>query len=359
MNLQEKAEYIENNGSFDDINDFILELYSKNDTEALDIIIQLATSNYGGEVYKSELQYTALAAILHWGIIGIQKLGLVAMNSPFFSVKKNTIVFLGHISSRSLNQSILIQSRLDCVKFVNIFDEKHKNIDLILESRNVMVEIVTAHQGDIFPIEFITALQLHYCPTAQEHIFIALISRWFKFNGSGLIQYHELINSSNTDNNELTFHNFIKENPFLLEPFHAKIWSKPRFGEALVPDFLIRSMDNSYTVVEIEQPGFSIMTRAGELSAQTTHAKRQALDFRSWAIDNRLYADQQYKGIYRPYCLVVIGKESDLNEMQIQRLRQENESTQGVLKIVGFDWLYNRAKTTLENMLVSGFEKND
>jgi hypothetical protein len=359
MNLQDKAEYIESYGSFDEINDFILELYSKNDTEALDIVIKLATSNYGGEVYKSELQYTALAAILHWGIIGIQKLGIVATDSPFFSVKKNTIVFLGHISSRTLDHSLLIQSRLNCVKFVNIFDEKHKNIDLILESRNVMIQIITNHLGDIFPVEFITALQLHYCPAAQEHIFIALISRWFKFSGSGLTKYYDLISSADTNNNELIFHNFIKENPFLLEPFHAKIWSKPRFGEALVPDFLIRSMDNNYTVVEIEQPSCSIMTRAGELSAQATHAKRQALDFRGWAIDNHLYAHQQFKGIYRPFCLVVIGKESDLNELQAQRLRQENESTQGVLRIVGFDWLYNRAKTTLENMLVSGFEKND
>jgi len=358
MNLREKADYIENHGSFDDLNDFIFELYSKNDIEALDIIIQLATSNYGGETYKSELQYTALVAILHWGVVGIQKLGIVVMSSPYFSVKKNTVVFLGHISSRSLDKSILIQSRLNCVKFVNVFNDTHRSSDLVLESRKVMIEIITTHQGDILPIEFITALQFYYCVEAQEHIFIALISRWFKFSRSGLSQFYDLINSPDI-NNEATFHNFIKKNPFLLEPFHAKIWSKPRFGEALVPDFLVQSMDNNYTVIEIEQPGFSIMTKAGELSAQTTHAKRQALDFRSWAIDNRLYADQQFKGIYRPYCLVVIGRESDLNELQARRLRQENESTQGVLRIVGFDWLYNRAKTTLENMLISGFEKND
>ncbi len=116
-------------------------------------------------------------------------------------------------------------------------------------------------------------------------------------------------------------------------------------------------MDNSYTVVEIEQADFPIMTKAGELSAKTTHAKRQAMDFRDWAINNNLYAAKKYSGIYRPYCLVVIGRESELNEMQAQRLKQENESTQGILKIVGFDWLLSRAKSTLDYMVNFGFER--
>ncbi|MBK8522464.1 MAG: DUF4263 domain-containing protein [Chitinophagaceae bacterium] len=144
----------------------------------------------------------------------------------------------------------------------------------------------------------------------------------------------------------------------MLEPFHAQIWSKPKFGESLIPDFLIRSMDNNYTVVEIEQADFSIMTKAGELSAKTTHAKRQALDFRDWAINNGLYASRKFPGIYRPYCLVVIGRENELDEMQSQRLMQENESTQGVLKIVGFDWLLKRAQQTLDNLINFGFNRH-
>jgi hypothetical protein len=48
-------------------------------------------------------------------------------------------------------------------------------------------------------------------------------------------------------------------------------------------------MDNNYTVVEIEKPDFAIITKSGELSAKTTHAKRQVLDFRDWAINNNLY----------------------------------------------------------------------
>jgi len=157
---------------------------------------------------------------------------------------------------------------------------------------------------------------------------------------------------------EIIYHNFLKANPLILEPFHAQIWSKPRFGEALVPNFLIRSMDNTYTVVEIERPDIKIMTNAGELSAYTTHAKRQALDFRDWASSNQLYAQQTYKGIARPFCLVVIGLEYELNDMQLRRLQQENESTQGTLKIVGFDWLLKRARSTFDNLIQYGFDNN-
>ena len=44
-------------------------------------------------------------------------------------------------------------------------------------------------------------------------------------------------------------------------------------------------------------------------------------------------------------------------EMQTNRLKQENESTQGILKIVGCDWLLSRAKSTLDNMVKFGFER--
>ena len=118
-------------------------------------------------------------------------------------------------------------------------------------------------------------------------------------------------------------------------------------------------MDNSYTVVEIEKADFPIMTTAGELSSKTTHAKRQALDFRVWAIDNNLYALKTYPEMYRPFCLVVIGRESELSEKQALRLKQENESTQGILRIVGFDWLHNRAKATFDNIVNYGFEREN
>lgn len=226
-----------------------------------------------------------------------------------------------------------------------------------LPAKEVLIDVVkSVEKEDAFPIAIVINMAFNMHAPSTEHIFAALMARWFNFDSNSLQSYLKLVMTSGKL--EIEYQNFLKNNPYILEPFHAQIWSKPRFGEALVPDFLIRSMDNSYTVIEIEQPDFQIMTSAGELSSKTTHAKRQALDFRDWAINNKLYAENIYKDIYRPFCLVVIGRESDLDDMQMQRLKQENESTQGILKIVGFDWLYNRAKSTFDNLIKYGFEKN-
>ncbi|MGK4880692.1 Shedu anti-phage system protein SduA domain-containing protein [Elizabethkingia anophelis] len=222
----------------------------------------------------------------------------------------------------------------------------------------ILIDVVKSVETDEqFPIGVTINMGFSTSESATEHIFAALIARWFNLSSSGLKQFSELLTAEGKQEGD--YHNFLSSNPYILEPFHAQIWSKPRFGEELVPDFMIRSMDNSYTVVEIERPDVQIMTRAGELSAKTTHAKRQALDFRNWAINNSLYATQKYPGIYRPYFLVIIGLESELNEMQAERLKQENESTQGVLKIVGFDWLLNRAKSILNNMINYGFDRQN
>ncbi len=50
--------------------------------------------------------------------------------------------------------------------------------------------------------------------------------------------------------------------------------------------------------------------------------------------------------------------ENSLNEMQKNRLRQENESTQGILRVVGFDWIYERAKFTFDNIVNFGYYRD-
>jgi hypothetical protein len=267
------------------------------------------------------------------------------------------IYLLSQLSSKNLNYTSYSRKDLECIQKLDICSEKYQSEEWVMTSKEILVDLVkNIEKDENFPTGIISNLGFGNNELAKEHVFASLIARWFNFNSNGLENYINLVNTYNKE--EIYYQNFLKSNPYILEPFHAQIWSKPRFGEDYIPDFLIRSMDNSYTVVEIEKPDFQILTLNGELSAKTTHAKRQALDFRDWAISNKLYASQKFKDIHRPYCLVVIGRESELNDMQLMRLRQENESTQGILKIVGFDWLYQRAKATFNNILEFGFNKN-
>jgi hypothetical protein len=311
---------------------------------------------YGGYTYKSDFQMLAFLGTLSWGTRGIKRLETRAIENGEYRAINNVTRFLSHLSSKTLDLLPSKNEQLESVKVLELSSEKYKTIDWTTSARESLVQISKSVEiDDLFPMGILINMGFGINQLAQEHIFAALMARWFNFNSNGIDAYAELITS--VKDPEIVYQNYLKNNPYLLEPFHAQIWSKPRFGEALVPDFLIQSMDNSYTIVEIERPDFQILTQDGELSAKTTHAKRQAMDFRDWAINNSLYANKRFPHMYRPYCLVVIGRESELNEMQINRLKQENESTQGVLRIVGFDWLYNRAKYTFENLLKYGFDR--
>jgi hypothetical protein len=118
-----------------------------------------------------------------------------------------------------------------------------------------------------------------------------------------------------------------------------------------VADFLVRLMDDRYIVVEIEKSVDPIMSAKGDLSWQATHAIRQALEYRDWLISNYLYARQSFEKLWRPRCMVVIGLESSLTLEQTDRLRQENESRQGMVEIIGFDQLLKRAEAMLNNII--------
>lgn len=190
---------------------------------------------------------------------------------------------------------------------------------------------------------------------AIAELYAALTSRWFGLSRSGFSELRMLLAEQSISEERIQL--FLESHPHLLEPFFAEIWAKPRLGEFLVADFLVRLMDDSYLVVEIEKPSDMILTRTGNLSAKATHAVRQALEYREWLLSNMLYAKQRFPGIWRPTCLVIVGLESSLDETQIARLRQENESRQGILKIVGFDWLLRRAETIIDNIINRGIRR--
>lgn len=355
--LKEQVELAETEGGLEDISDLLLNLYKQNDDEALGLCVKLAMSDFGGITYKVEFQNIVALSSLYWGPKGLIRLGEAAIKANTYRPISNVSNLLSHISSRTLSSFMFSRFNLKCITKLDLMSEKYKTEEWTKVAKTVLIDLVKSVETETsFPFGITNNIIFPVNESVAEHLFSALLARWFDFSPIGLHAFSKLVNAKGKS--EIDYQNFLKANPYILEPFHAQIWSKPKFGEDLIPDFLIRSMDNTYTVIEIEQADFPIMTKAGELSAKATHAKRQAMDFRDWAINNNLYVVNKYPGIYRPYCLVVIGRESELNEMQVHRLKQENESTQGILKIVGFDWLLNRAKSTLDNIVNFGFERH-
>jgi hypothetical protein len=121
------------------------------------------------------------------------------------------------------------------------------------------------------------------------------------------------------------------------------------------PDFVVKRSDGTYLVVEIECPAKALMTAAGHLSAHASHAEHQVLEYRQHLMEK--YADIRVHmpDFKEPDSLVLIGLERNLDDRQRQSLHMINKGRNHV-RIAGFDWLLERARTIASNVTRSGIE---
>jgi hypothetical protein len=93
----------------------------------------------------------------------------------------------------------------------------------------------------------------------------------------------------------------------------VQIWPQPNVLGSKFPDFVVRRADNSYIVVEIETPAKILVTSGGQLSAEVTHAERQATDYRAYLMQRFQDARLRFPNFDDPDCLVAIGLERELD----------------------------------------------
>lgn len=146
---------------------------------------------------------------------------------------------------------------------------------------------------------------------------------------------------------------FLKQHPVLLDPLSAEVLPKHRLGSELVTDFVIRRHDYRYVAVEIEKPQDSIFTLANDFTAAFTHAFGQVIDFQSWIGGNIAYARTRLPHIDNPQGLLIMGRRSDLDEGQVQKLRwwQANSMT---VEVLTFDDLVERGRLLLRSLRAPG-----
>jgi hypothetical protein len=175
----------------------------------------------------------------------------------------------------------------------------------------------------------------------------AISSRWLHVGPTTITAFARLIKSHSRD--EAKFQEFFCEHPQILDPMAGQVWSQPDFHGAHAPDFVIRRVDNTYLIAEIETPSKPIVTKANQLSADATHAEKQVADYLAFLRERHEEARRHFREFQTADCLVVIGLESKLNEQQAKSLINANASRHNV-RIVGFDWLMKRAAAIVDNM---------
>lgn len=296
---------------------------------------------------ESLAQRPAAATLLCWGESGRAALARNAIRTP---TVKNLISAFQFLSVGASGSKIV--NGLYFLHHLPLIEKINATLDdriLQLASREYLAEVFQNVEADDLLIPLGTAftglaLQGGLVPGELTR---ALSARWLKIGPTTIAAYEELLATRPAI--EPAFQDFFSLHPQFLDPMAVQVWAQPDFHGAHEPDFLIRRADDTYCVVEIECPSKMLLTQAGQLSAEATHAEKQATDYRAFLNERVNEVRQHFPGYRGASCLVVVGMEKGLVKEQAVALSNVNSARHNVT-IVGFDWLARRARTIVSNM---------
>ena len=145
---------------------------------------------------------------------------------------------------------------------------------------------------------------------------------------------------------------YLTNHPILLNPSYRAVHPQFRLGAEYIADFAIEIYDGNYTLVEIEKPTDRLYLNNGDPSSALTHAEQQVLNWQSWVRQNVAYLRYESNLVMNdPEGLVVIGRRSQLNGDERQKLDERNRSLRGHLQIVTFDTLSMRLAQIIDNIM--------
>lgn len=164
-----------------------------------------------------------------------------------------------------------------------------------------------------------------------------------------LSEYMQLLDQSPV--REHVLQTYLTNHPVLLDPSYGAVHPQFRLGAEYVADFIIKTYNGNYTLVEIEKPTDRLYLNNGDPSSALTHAEQQVLNWQSWVRQNIAYLRYESNLMMNnPEGWVVIGRRSQLSDDEMQKLDERNRSLRGHLQIVTFDTLSMRLAQIIDNI---------
>jgi hypothetical protein len=324
--------------------------------EALRAVQMLFEDMYGGHTFNTEMKAPAAWCLVRWGEAGLEALLEAAYRTSTFKNHMLTLEVLATLASRQGVPE----------RFWRVPDSLTKRIIECSSGMEALPQLAGQQlrrymlsfeddQDLLLPLgtQFQTAAVMN--PEVVGALVQAMAGRWLAVRTSTLEAFDALIKEHPGD--ESTFQAFFENHPLMIDPIAFEVYPQPSIHGAKEPDFLVRRADNTFVVVEIETPGKLLMTRSNKLSAEATHAVAQVTDYADFLRDRAATIRQNLPSFRQPEGLVVIGLEDGLTEVQARALRLDNESRHNV-KVVGFDWIAKRARSTFENIVAGGIVVN-
>ncbi len=349
--LVDKANAFISTGHPEELWPLLTECVTAHSMEALVAVQLLARDMYGGITFNFELKAPAAHCLPVWHDQGLDALVENALKEPTSKNFSLAFQILAAIASgeppaaaalwiKDTSLFNTVSSATNASQLQGVAKQcLNRLVMSFTDPDEVALYIGTALQG-IALIE----------PNAVKPLFQALSLRWTAVGLPQIAEYDALIGNSPTV--EAAFHTFFERNPLFLDPLAIHVWSKPDFHGTMEPDFVVQRTDNTYLVVEIETPAKMLVTGQEQISAETTHAITQVLEYKSFLTQRFVDASSIFPNFSMPDGLVVIGLESSLAPEQLSALRRENEHRQHI-RIMGFDALAARTRAITQNVIDS------
>lgn len=319
---------------------------------ARDHVRRLFADDYGGHTFKWEFKESAGMALLAWEVAGIEDIKRTFFENENYATRTIAFDILAAAATGSGPMRVALGSRSDI--WSHIADGEKLPLTTQSSARKALVDLVLSVEA----IDDVASLvggalqkQQFRNDGAAVELIRAASSRWLAIGNPVLNSFRELIEKSKND--ELKFQLFLEANPQLLDPMAIEVWPEPNLFGSRKPDFVVKRSDGSYLVVEIECPGKTLITKTGHPSADVTHAEHQVTDYRNYMLQHISSVKEVFFGFSEPDCMVVVGVENSLTPPQKEVLASLNRARHR-LKVVGFDWLLDRAERVSKNVSEHG-----
>lgn len=335
---------------FEKVRENIILLTKNKTNENLKILLELAKMD---DIYDNYISDPAFFAILSWGEDGINAIAEELIYGKLNTFGRTIIALLNIATGTKFNDEHFLaidKEWLDLFSFE--IDETLSNYAKI-----ALRDIIFKAKSDpdlAFNLFYALGTQINFLDglstsANRRNLLIELIfERDLTINSNILNDFSLLLESSPEREEEL--HLFLFSNPILIDPLANEIRSKHELGDDFITDFVIRRLDDRYTLVEIERSNQKLFNKNGNFSKDLTHSIRQVLDFQTWVGDHLEYANSKLPGINRPEGLIVIGRRKTLDPIMKRRLDEENFSRRGHIKIVTYDDLLESGRTLYNNI---------
>ena len=352
MTLIERARSFAENGNPEELTQLLVDCVATGNSEGLVAVQLLARARYGGDSLSLLLKAPAAYCLLAWRQDGIKALVENALEEPTFRNYSLAFDLLSVTTAGREPDSISWwPSDLQLREAVSsaVGDWGKLGVVALSNLNELMLSIEDDAHAAISAGMSLTRIAVRDQPQhAIKNLSHSLALRSIAVGPGVLAAYDGLLSEKGDD--ETIFQSFFESHPLMLDPRAFQVWAQPDLHGRLKPDFIIRTYEDNYVIVEIETPAKRLVTKRGNLGSDATHAVDQVLEYQDYLGTHIAEASASFPQFTNSTGLVIVGRESSLNARQKEVLRRVNQSRPNI-RIVGFDALADTSKAVTSNVI--------